>query len=161
MDREIFIFPVQLTSSRIGNLTRLIHTIAICVTIHTYYTVLYCTSYCAPSCCSCSLYCTVQVFNTSINSYIRRRRGQLDRGRARGVLNPFARESKARTGRFLRDKLMFDHSLFSSYEDQQGVASGQDSWGLFLGCAGLWTARCWLARQLHQLKASTTMDLGI
>ena len=33
----IFIFPVQLTTSRIGNLTRLIHaTIAICVTIHTY-----------------------------------------------------------------------------------------------------------------------------
>ena len=29
-DREIFIFPVQLTTSRIGNLTRLIHTLAIC-----------------------------------------------------------------------------------------------------------------------------------
>ena len=29
------IFPVQLTTSRIGNLTRLIHTLAICVTIHT------------------------------------------------------------------------------------------------------------------------------
>ena len=27
-------FPVQLTTSRIGNLTRLIHTLAICVTIH-------------------------------------------------------------------------------------------------------------------------------
>ena len=34
-DREIFIFPVQLTTCRIGHLTRLIHTIAICVTIHT------------------------------------------------------------------------------------------------------------------------------
>ena len=33
-DRGIFIFPVQLTTSRIGNLTRLIHTLAICVTIH-------------------------------------------------------------------------------------------------------------------------------
>ena len=33
--RGIFIFPVQLTTSRIGNLTRLIHTLAICVTIHT------------------------------------------------------------------------------------------------------------------------------
>ena len=36
----------------------------------------------------------------------------------------------------------------------------------FLGCfsgidTGLWTAGCWLARRLHQLKASTTMDLGI
>ena len=30
-------FPChQLTTSRIGNLTRLIHTLAICVTIHTY-----------------------------------------------------------------------------------------------------------------------------
>ena len=29
-DREIFIFPVQLTTSRIGNLTRLIHTLAKC-----------------------------------------------------------------------------------------------------------------------------------
>ena len=26
-DREIFIFPVELTTSRIGNLTRLIHTV--------------------------------------------------------------------------------------------------------------------------------------
>ena len=26
---------------------------------------------------------------------------------------------------------------------------------------GLWTAGCWLARRLHQLKASTTLDLGI
>ena len=34
-DREIFIFPVQLTmTSRIGNLARLIHNIAVCVTIH-------------------------------------------------------------------------------------------------------------------------------
>ena len=32
-DSEMFIFPVQLTTSRIGNLTRLIHTLAICVTI--------------------------------------------------------------------------------------------------------------------------------
>ena len=31
----------------------------------------------------------------------------------------------------------------------------------FQGCTGLWTAGCWLARRLHQLKASTTMDLGI
>ena len=35
-DREMFIFPRQLTTSRIGNLTRLIHTLAICVTIYTY-----------------------------------------------------------------------------------------------------------------------------
>ena len=33
--------------------------------------------------------------------------------------------------------------------------------GLFQGCTGLRTAGYWLARRLHQLKASTTMDLGI
>ena len=55
--------------------------------------------------------------------------GQLDRRRVRGVLNPCARDSKARTGRFLREKLISDHSLVSSYEGQQGVANGQDSWG--------------------------------
>ena len=36
VDREISIFPVQLTTSRTGSLTRLNHTLAICVTIHTY-----------------------------------------------------------------------------------------------------------------------------
>ena len=33
-DREKFIFPVQLTTCRMGNLTRLIHTLVLCVTIH-------------------------------------------------------------------------------------------------------------------------------
>ena len=33
--QEMLILPVQLTTSRIGNLTRLIHTLAICVTRHT------------------------------------------------------------------------------------------------------------------------------
>ena len=31
---NIFVFSVQLTTCRIGNLTRLIHTLAICVAIH-------------------------------------------------------------------------------------------------------------------------------
>ena len=35
-DREILIFPVQLTTNRIGNLIRLIHTLAMSVTIHAY-----------------------------------------------------------------------------------------------------------------------------
>ena len=39
--REIFNFPVHLTTCRIGNLTRLIHTLAICVTIYKY--ILQCT----------------------------------------------------------------------------------------------------------------------
>ena len=33
-NRGIFIFPVQLTTSRIGNLTRLIHTLLYVMTIH-------------------------------------------------------------------------------------------------------------------------------
>ena len=36
--------------------------------------------------------------------------GKLHRRRARGVLNPCARESKARTGRFLSEKLISDHA---------------------------------------------------
>ena len=37
-DREIFIFPVQLTTRRIDTLTRLIHTLAIiCVTMYIRY----------------------------------------------------------------------------------------------------------------------------
>ena len=34
-DREVSISPVQLTTSRIGNQTQLIFTLAKCVTIHT------------------------------------------------------------------------------------------------------------------------------
>ena len=82
--------------------------------------------------------------------------GQVDRRRARRVLNPCARESKARSGRFLRDKLISDHSLFFSYEDQQGA---KRFLGDFPESTGLWTAGCWL-RRLHQLKDSTAMDLG-
>ena len=74
------------------------------------------------------------------------------------VLNPCARESKARTGRFLREKLISDHGQVSSYEGPQGAANGQDVWGGFQGCIGAWTAGCWHARRLHELKASTAMD---
>ena len=35
-DRGMFIFPVQLATSRIGNLTRLMHTLLYVMTIHTY-----------------------------------------------------------------------------------------------------------------------------
>ena len=35
-DRGIFIFPVQLTTNRIGNLTLLIHTLLYVMTIHTF-----------------------------------------------------------------------------------------------------------------------------
>ena len=36
-DRDMFIFPVQPTTNRIGNLTRLIHTLLYVMTIHTYW----------------------------------------------------------------------------------------------------------------------------
>ena len=58
-------------------------------------------------------------------------------------------------------KVISDHEMFSSYEGQQGAANRQDLWGVLQRCAGLRAAGCWLARRLHQLKASTTMDLGI
>ena len=60
--------------------------------------------------------------------------GQFDRRRAREVLNPRVRESKAaRIGRFLRRKLSPAHGLFSSYKGQQREAKGRDSWGDFEG----------------------------
>ena len=34
-NRKMSLFPVQLTTSRVGNLSRLIHTLARCMTIHT------------------------------------------------------------------------------------------------------------------------------
>ena len=47
------------------------------------------------------------------------------------MLNPCARESKARTGRFLREKLISDHGEFSSYEGRRGAAKEQDAWSFF------------------------------
>ena len=52
------------------------------------------------------------------------------------MLNTCARESKARTGKFLRETLMSDHGLFPSYEDQQEAANGQDSWDVFRDAQG-------------------------
>ena len=47
------------------------------------------------------------------------------------MLDLCARESKARTGKFLKEKLISDHGLFSSYQGRQGAANEQDSWGFF------------------------------
>ena len=84
--------------------------------------------------------------------------GQLDRRRVRGVLNLCARESNARTGRFLRGKLISGHGLFSSYEDRQGTANGQDSWGFFRAAQGFGRLD---AGSRADFTSSTTMDLGI
>ena len=86
----------------------------------------------------------------------------LDRQRVRGVLNPRARESKARAGRFRRGKLISNHGLFSYYEGQQGAANGQDLCGVFSGMHravdGWMLARAPAspAQGLHR-----AMDLGI
>ena len=55
---------------------------------------------------------------------------------------------------------MSDHGHFSSYEGHNERRTGKIRVA-FQGCTGLWTAGCWLVRRLRQLKASTTMDLGI
>ena len=52
------------------------------------------------------------------------------------MLNLCARESKARTGRFLGEKLISDHGMFHSYEGQQGAANAQDSWDFFRDAQG-------------------------
>ena len=57
-----------------------------------------------------------------------------------------------------------DYCLTTSFfflRGPQGGANVQDSWDFSKDACWLWTAACWLARRLHQLKASTTMDLVI
>ena len=51
----MFIFPVQLTTSRIGNLTRLIHTLLYVMTIHTYIQTV---TKSVVSCTKCRILCT-------------------------------------------------------------------------------------------------------
>ena len=53
---------------------------------------------------------------------------------------------------------MSDHSLFPPYEGRKERRTGKIRGAL----SGMHRALgCWLARRLRQLKASTTMDLGI
>ena len=52
------------------------------------------------------------------------------------MLNPCAREAKARTGRTLKEKLMSDHGLFLPTKRQEGAVHGQDSWGFFRDAQG-------------------------
>ena len=57
------------------------------------------------------------------------------------MLNPCVRESKARTGRFLREQLISDDGLIFPYEGEQETANGEYSWGFFRDAQGLdgWT----------------------
>ena len=71
------------------------------------------------------------------------------------MLNPCVRESKVQTGRFLREKLISDHGLFSFQEGQQGAANF-----FFRDTQGFGRLDAGLACRLHQLEASTTMGIG-
>ena len=63
------IFPVQLTTSRIGNLTRLIHTLLYVMTIHTYAIAQLCKATdCRRTCC----YLLVLGSNSSVEIFSRR-----------------------------------------------------------------------------------------
>ena len=55
---------------------------------------------------------------------------QLVRRIARGVLNLCVQALKARNQRFLRENIISDHGLVSSYEVQQGARKGQYSWSV-------------------------------
>ena len=67
---------------------------------------------------------------------IRRRRRAARSLTSQGRANPCARESKARTGRFLREKLISDHVIFLP---TRATWSGERARfvGLFQGCTGL------------------------
>ena len=56
---------------------------------------------------------------------IRRRRRAARSLTSQGKADPSARESKARTGRFLREKLVSDHGLISHYEGQKERRTGK------------------------------------
>ena len=70
------------------------------------------------------------------------------------MLNPPAREVKARTGTFLRENMIFDPGLFTSYEDKKKRRTGNISAGVFRDTQGLhvWvmaSARIHPAQDLH------------
>ena len=75
------------------------------------------------------------------------------------MLNLCARESKARTGRFRREKLINDHDRFLPTRADKERRTGKIRKEFSVMHRAL--DGCWLVRRLHQLKASTTMDLGI
>ena len=79
------------------------------------------------------------------------------------MLNPCAREPKARTGRFLRGTLISGHGLFPSCKDQQEAVDGEYPLeGVFQGWLGLKTSgSLLLAGRLHQLNTSITVGLSV
>ena len=78
----------------------------------------------------------------SLIEYVSNRLGEgrrrLDRRRARGVLNPCARESDAN-----REVSEGKANIWSRFVlgSQQGAANGQDFWVIYQGCLGFWKGR--------------------
>ena len=68
---------------------------------------------------------------------------------SRGSAEPLCARIKGMKRKVSDRKTISDNGLFSSYVDQQEAANGQDSWGVFQGCTGLWMTGCWLARRLY------------
>ena len=92
---------------------------------------------------------------------IRRRRRAARSSTSQGSAETLCARIKGANRDFSEGKLISDQCIFSFYGGQQGAANGQNSWGFFRDAPGLSTAGCWLTRRLHQLKASTTIDLDI
>ena len=63
---------------------------------------------------------------------IRRGRRAARSSTSQGSAEPLCARIKGVDRRFLKEKPMSDHGLFSSYEGRQGVANGQDSWCFFM-----------------------------
>ena len=57
--------------------------------------------------------------------------------------------------------MMSDHDIFFFLRESTRSGKRARFVGLFQVCKGLWTAGYWLARRLHQVKVSSTMDLDI
>ena len=60
---------------------------------------------------------------------IRRRRRAARSSTSQGRPEPLCARTEGGNRRFVREKLISDHGLFSSYEGQHGEANGRDSWG--------------------------------
>ena len=86
--------------------------------------------------------------------------GQLDRGRARGVLNPCARELNAPTGEFLRVKLISDHVCFLPTRANKEWRTGKIREAFFKDARVFGRLDVDSRAGFYQLKGSTTMDLG-
>ena len=55
---------------------------------------------------------------------------------SQGRTEPLCARIKGANWEILREKLISDHGLFSSYEGQQGAANGQNSWDFFRDAQG-------------------------